>query len=152
MSKLYLILETHRKWYFAVKFNWFNFFCLIQPIPTICRISCPELFYKKMHINLDKCLPKNSILFEIYCFFHFEIKHLSLVGSKMKFWNTTFWFMKVAWLWCFMFHRNNKVLSLNRLVINTLFSAYPSSLCKFNVTATAHNHSAIRQGNCSQTC
>ena len=61
MSKLYLILETHRKWQFAVEFNWFNFICLMQPIPTICRISCPKLFHKNRLINLKKCLSKNSI-------------------------------------------------------------------------------------------
>ena len=41
------------------------------------------------------------------------LKYLSPVGSMIKFWVTTFWFMKVAWLWCFKFRRNQKVVTQN---------------------------------------
>ena len=34
----------------------------------------------------------------------------------IKFWVTTFWFMKVAWLWCFMIHRNQKVVTQNFVI------------------------------------
>ena len=40
-----------------------------------------------------------------------HLNYLSPVSAIIKFWVTTFWFMKVAWLWCFMFHRNQKVVT-----------------------------------------
>ena len=40
----------------------------------------------------------------------FALKYLSPVGSMIKFWMTTFWFIKVAWLWCFKFHRNQRTI------------------------------------------
>ena len=44
------------------------------------------------------------------------LKYLSPVGSMIKFWMTSFWFMKVAWLWCFMFYRNQKVVTENFII------------------------------------
>ena len=45
----------------------------------------------------------------------------------IKFWMTTFRFMKVAWLWCFMFHRNQKVVIQNFITeLTEYFSCYSS--------------------------
>ena len=46
----------------------------------------------------------------------YVLKYLSPVSSMMKFWMTTFRFMKVAWLWRFMFHRNQKVVIQNFII------------------------------------
>ena len=48
--------------------------------------------------------------------FIYLLNYLSPGGSMIKFWVTTFWFMKVAWLWCFMFHRNQKVVLQNFII------------------------------------
>ena len=46
----------------------------------------------------------------------YEVKYLSPVDSMIKFLNTTFWFLKVGWLWCCMFHRNQKVVFQNFII------------------------------------
>ena len=59
----------------------------------------------------------NSLIFEgCYWFANDIIKYILPVGSMIKFWVTTFWFMKVAWLWCFMFCRNQKVITQNFII------------------------------------
>ena len=45
-----------------------------------------------------------------------KLKYLSPVSSMIKFWMTTFWFIKVVWLWCCMFHRNQKVVIQNFII------------------------------------
>ena len=53
---------------------------------------------------------------------NYHLKYLSPVSSMIKFWRTTFWFMKVAWLWCFVFHRNQKVFLQNFIIDPNFYS------------------------------
>ena len=56
------------------------------------------------------------------------IKYLSpIVGSMIKYWVTTFWF--IACLWWFMFHMNQKVVTQN-FIIEPTSDKYFSSLVK----------------------
>ena len=74
----------------------------------------------------------NSLIFEgCYWFANDIIKYILPVGSMIKFWVTTFWFMKVAWLWCFMFPRNQKVVIYNSIIEPTgesVFKYFSSGL------------------------
>ena len=84
------------------------------PLKESNSLNCERskfVFYNIRDPRTDFCQARHIV----NTFKYFK-KYLSPVSSMIKFWNTTFWFMKVAWLWCCMFHRNQKVVFHNFII------------------------------------